>query len=109
MAEEEKQIELPVEPIEVEESTVGEPGIKKRTNIGVIWFSIITGIACLIIVYYLFKKEKFNNSNRGGSNSGGGLNNRSKLPILNSRTISSNSGYGGTFNGTGRIYSTKTL
>src|SRR5210317_1081347 len=109
MAEEEKQIELPVEPVDDEKLVVGEPSIKKGTNVGVIWLSIITGIACLIIVYYLFKKEKFNNSNRGGSNSGGGLNNRSKLPILNSRTISSNSGYGGTFNGTGRIYSTKTL
>jgi|SRR5210317_26712 len=98
MAEEENQIELPVEPIDDEKLVVGEAGIKKGTNMGVIWLSIITGIACLIIVYYLFKKEKFNNSNRGV------FNNRSKLPILNSRTISSNSGYGGVFNRTGRTY-----
>jgi hypothetical protein len=103
MAEEEKQIELPVEPVDDEKLVVGEPSIKKGTNVGVIWLSIITGIACLIIVYYLFKKEKFNN-NRGGSNNGGGFNNRSKLPMLNSRTISSNSGYGGTFNGTNSSY-----
>src|SRR6056300_1775612 len=104
MAEEEKQIELPVEPIYT------EPTTKKGTNTGVIWLSIITGIACLVIIYYVFKKDKFNNNrggsnkgggfnNGGGSNSGGGFNNRSKSPMLNSRTISSNSGYGGTFNG----------
>jgi len=103
MAEEEKQIELPVEPIYT------EPTTKKGTNTGVIWLSIITGIACLVIIYYVFKKDKFNN-NRGGSNKGGGFNNgggsnnESKLPLLNSRTISSNSEYGGTFNGSNSSY-----
>ena len=98
MAEEEKEIELPVEPVNDENLVGGEPGVKKGTNVGVIWLSIITGIACLVIIYYVFiKKDKYNN--RGNFNTS----------TLNSRTISSNSGYGGNFNGTGSSYSTKTF
>ena len=90
MADEEKEpvveepvIELPDEPVEV-----GEPGVG-RSNKGYIYFSIITAIACLIVIFYVFfKKDKVNT---GRYNSG---------PLLNSRTMSSNSGYGGAFNGT---------
>ena len=90
MADEEKEpvveepvIELPEEPV-----VAGEPGVG-RSNKGVIYFSIITAIACLIVIFYIFfKKDKVNT---GRYNSG---------PLLNSRTMSSNSGYGGAFNGT---------
>ena len=90
MADEEKEpvveepvIELPEEPV-----VVGEPGVG-RSNKGVLYFSIITAIACLIVIFYIFfKKDKVNT---GRYNSG---------PLLNSRTMSSNSGYGGAFNGT---------
>lgn len=90
MADEEKEpvveepvIELPDEPV-----VVGEPGVSRSSN-GVIYFSIITAIACLIVIFYVFfKKDKVNT---GRYNSG---------PLLNSRTMSSNSGYGGAFNGT---------
>ena len=82
MAEEEKTIELPVEPV-----VVGTPGTKRSNNTGVILLSVFTGITCLIIIYYVFiKKDKMN----AGRNFNG--------PILNSRTISSNGGYGGNFN-----------
>ena len=90
MADEEKEpvveepvIELPEEPV-----VVGEPGVK-RSNTGVVYFGIITGIACLIIIFYVFlKKDKVNTGRYNGG------------PMLNSRTLSSNSGYGGAFNGT---------
>ena len=82
---EEPPIELPDEPVVVGVS--GESG--ERSNKGVIYFGIITAIACLIIIFYVFfKKDKVNT---GRYNSG---------PLLNSRTLSSNSGYGGAFNGT---------
>lgn len=80
MAEEEKTIELPVEPV------VAKPP-PKRSNTGVIILSVFTGITCLIIIYYVFiKKDKMN----AARNFNG--------PVLNSRTISSNGGYGGNFN-----------
>ncbi len=62
----------------------------RRTNKAVIGLTIGLVILCAIIVYVVFFDKK-----KGVRNN---YNNRSKLPILNSRTISDNSGYGGSFN-----------
>jgi hypothetical protein len=47
-------------------------------------------ILCAVIVYVVFFDKK-----KGARNN---YNNQTRLPILNSRTISNNSGYGGSFN-----------
>jgi len=62
----------------------------RRTNKAVIGLAIGLVILCAIIIYVVFFDKK-----KGARNN---YNNRSKLPILNSRTISDNSGYGGSFN-----------
>ena len=71
----------------------------RRTNKAVIGLAIGLVILCAIIIYVVFfdkKKGARNNYN---------YNNRSKLPILNSRTISDNGGYGGRFsNNTARNF-----
>ena len=78
------------EPVVVPDVAVVEA--PRRTNKAVIGLSIGLVILCAIIVYFVFfdkKKGARNNYN---------YNNRSKVPMLNSRTISDNSGYGGSFN-----------
>ena len=62
----------------------------RRTNKAVIGLTIGLVILCAVIVFVVFFDKK-----KGARNN---YNNRSKLPILNSRTISDNSGYGGSFN-----------
>ena len=93
MADEEKE---PVveEPVVVPDVAAVEP---RRSNKAVIGLSIGLVILCAIIIYFVFfdkKKGVRNNYN----------NNRSKLPMLNSRTISNNSGYGGSFNNSARNF-----
>ena len=87
MADEEKEpvVEEPVK-------TVGVMKVEapRRTNKAVIGLTIGLVILCAVIVYVVFFDKK-----KGARNN---YNNRSKLPMLNSRTISDNSGYGGSFN-----------
>ena len=87
MADEEKEpvVEEPVTNVGV--AKVEEP---RRTNKAVIGLTIGLVILCAVIVYVVFFDKK-----KGARNN---YNNRSRLPILNSRTISDNSGYGGSFN-----------
>tara|TARA_B100000085_G_scaffold246173_1_gene239780 strand:- start:369 stop:659 length:291 start_codon:yes stop_codon:yes gene_type:complete len=87
MADEEKE---PVveEPVVVPE--VAKVEAPRRTNKAVIGLTIGLVILCAVIVYVVFFDKK-----KGARNN---YNNRSKLPMLNSRTISDNSGYGGSFN-----------
>ena len=86
MADEENE---PVEePVVV--PSVAKVEAPRRTNKAVIGLTIGLVILCAIIVFVVFFDKK-----KGARNN---YNNRSKLPILNSRTISNNSGYGGSFN-----------
>ena len=76
------------EPVVVPDvAVVEEP---RRTNKAVIGLSIGLVILCAIIVYFVFFDKK-----KGVRNN---YNNRSTIPMLNSRTISDNGGYGGSFN-----------
>ena len=87
MADEEKEpvVEEPVTNVGV--AKVEEP---RRTNKAVIGLTIGLVILCAVIVYVVFFDKK-----KGARNN---YNNRSTIPMLNSRTISDNSGYGGSFN-----------
>jgi capsular polysaccharide biosynthesis protein len=87
MADEEQEpvVEEPVKVV-----GVAKAESPRRTNKAVIGLAIGLVILCAIIVYVVFFDKK-----KGVRNN---YNNRSKLPILNSRTISNNSGYGGSFN-----------
>ena len=86
MADEEQEpVEEPVVVPSV--AKVEEP---RRSNKAVIGLTIGLVILCAIIVFVVFFDKK-----KGARNN---YNNTSKLPILNSRTISDNSGYGGSFN-----------
>lgn len=93
MADEEKEpvVEEPVTNVGV--AKVEEP---RRTNKAVIGLTIGLVILCAVIVYVVFFDKK-----KGARNN---YNNRSKLPLLNSRTISNNSGYGGSFNNSARNF-----
>ena len=87
MADEEK------EPVEEPVKTVGVAKVEspRRTNKAVIGLTIGLVILCAVIVYVVFfDKKKGVNNNRSF--------NQTRLPTLNSRTISDNSGYGGSFN-----------
>ena len=75
------------EPVVVPDVAVVEP---RRTNKAVIGLTIGLVILCAVIVYFVFFDKK-----KGARNN---YNNRSRLPMLNSRTISDNSCYGGSFN-----------
>jgi len=87
MADEEKE---PVveEPVVV--PSVAKVEAPRRTNKAVIGLTIGLVILCAVIVFVVFFDKK-----KGARNN---YNNRSKIPMLNSRTISDNSGYGGSFN-----------
>jgi len=86
MADEEQEpVEEPVVVPSV--AKVEEP---RRTNKAVIGLTIGLVILCAVIVFVVFFDKK-----KGVRNN---YNNTSKLPILNSRTISDNGGYGGSFN-----------
>lgn len=86
MADEEKE---PVEePVVV--PSVAKVEAPRRTNKAVIGLTIGLVILCAVIVYVVFFDKK-----KGARNN---YNNRSTIPMLNSRTISDNSGYGGSFN-----------
>ena len=86
MADEEKE---PVEePVVV--PSVAKVEAPRRTNKAVIGLTIGLVILCAVIVYDVFFDKK-----KGARNN---YNNRSTIPMLNSRTISDNSGYGGSFN-----------
>ena len=87
MADEDKEpvVEEPVKVVGV--AKFEEP---RRSNKAVIGLAIGLVILCAIIVFVVFFDKK-----KGARNN---YNNTSKLPILNSRTISDNSGYGGSFN-----------
>ena len=87
MADEEQE---PVveEPVKVVGKMSVEP---RRTNKAVIGLAVGLVILCAIIVFVVFFDKK-----RGARNNRSF--NQTKLPILNSRTISDNSGYGGSFN-----------
>ena len=86
MADEEKE---PVEePVVV--PSVAKVEAPRRTNKAVIGLTIGLVILCAVIVYVVFFDKK-----KGVRNN---YNNRSTIPMLNSRTISNNSGYGGSFN-----------
>ena len=94
MADEEQE---PVveEPVVVPSVAVVES--PRRTNKAVIGLTIGLVILCAVIVYVVFFDKK-----KGARNN---YNNRSKLPMLNSRTISNNGGYGGSFsNNTARNF-----
>ncbi len=87
MADEEK------EPVEEPVKTVGVAKVEspRRTNKAVIGLAIGLVILCAVIVYVVFfDKKKGVNNNRSF--------NQTRLPTLNSRTISDNGGYGGSFN-----------
>ena len=86
MADEEK--ETVEEPVVV--PSVAKVEAPRRTNKAVIGLTIGLVILCAVIVYVVFFDKK-----KGARNN---YNNRSRLPMLNSRTISDNSGYGGSFN-----------
>ena len=62
----------------------------RRTNKAVIGLSIGLVILCAIIIYVVFFDKKKGVSNNRSFN-------QTKLPMLNSRTISDNGGYGGNF------------
>ena len=94
MADEEQEpvVEEPVVVPDV--AVVEEP---RRTNKAVIGLTIGLVILCVIIIYFVFFDKK-----NGVRNN---YNNRSKIPMLNSRTISDNGGYGGSFsNNTARNF-----
>ena len=94
MADEEKE---PVveEPVVV--PSVAKVEAPRRTNKAVIGLTIGLVILCVIIIYFVFFDKK-----NGVRNN---YNNRSKIPMLNSRTISDNGGYGGSFsNNTARNF-----
>ena len=63
----------------------------RRTNKAVIGLAIGLVILCAIIIYVVFFDKKKGVSNNRSFN-------QTRLPTLNSRTISDNSGYGGSFN-----------
>ena len=86
MADEEK--ETVEEPVVV--PSVAKVEAPRRTNKAVIGLTIGLVILCAIIIYVVFFDKK-----KGARNN---YNNRSRIPMLNSRTISDNSGYGGSFN-----------
>ena len=86
MADEEK--ETVEEPVVV--PSVAKVEAPRRTNKAVIGLTIGLVILCAIIIYVVFFDKK-----KGARNN---YNNRSTIPMLNSRTISDNSGYGGSFN-----------
>ena len=87
MADEEQE---PVEePVVV--PSVAKVESPRRTNKAVIGLGVGLVILCAIIVFVVFFDKK-----RGARNNRSF--NQTKLPILNSRTISDNSGYGGNFN-----------
>lgn len=93
MAEEEKTIELPVEPVVVDTPSVAPP---KRSKHGM-WAGIGVGIGIIVLILgivYVVNRDKGVVTRNSRS-----FNNTSRLPLLNSRTISSNSGYGSNFNG----------
>tara|TARA_B100001996_G_scaffold61203_1_gene43807 strand:- start:1615 stop:1902 length:288 start_codon:yes stop_codon:yes gene_type:complete len=86
MADEEQE---PVEePVVV--PSVAKVESPRRTNKAVIGLGVGLVILCAIIVFVVFFDKK-----RGARNN---YNSQTRLPILNSRTISDNSGYGGNFN-----------
>jgi len=87
MADEEREPAVE-EPIVV--PSVGKAEAPSRTNKAVIGLTIGLVILCAVIVFVVFFDKK-----KGARNN---YNNRSKIPMLNSRTISDNSGYGGSFN-----------
>ena len=93
MADEEKE---PVEePVVV--PSVAKVEAPRRTNKAVIGLTIGLVILCAVIVYVVFFDKK-----KGARNN---YNNQTRLPILNSRTISDNGGYGGSFsNNTARNF-----
>ena len=87
MADEEREPAVE-EPIVVPSvAKVEEP---RRSNKAVIGLTIGLVILCAVIVFVVFFDKK-----KGARNN---YNNTSKIPMLNSRTISDNSGYGGSFN-----------
>ena len=94
MADEEREPDVE-EPVVVPSvAKIEEP---RRTNKAVIGLTIGLVILCAVIVYVVFFDKK-----KGARNN---YNNRSKLPMLNSRTISNNGGYGGSFsNNTARNF-----
>ena len=93
MADEEKEPDVE-EPVVVPDVAAVEP---RRTNKAVIGLTIGLVILCVIIIYFVFFDKK-----NGVRNN---YNNRSKIPMLNSRTISDNGGYGGSFsNNTARNF-----
>jgi CDP-diglyceride synthetase len=90
MAEEEKTIELPVEPVVVKPSP-------KRSNAGVIVGIIFAVLLFSVGFYYFFIRERnfiprrnYNSTPKAPAPA---------APVLTSRTISLNSGYGSNFNG----------
>jgi hypothetical protein len=85
MAEEEKTIELPVEPVVVKPPP-------KRSNAGVIVGIIFAVLLFSVGFYYFFIRERNFGPRRN-------YNSTPKVPVLNSRTMSMNSGYGSNFNG----------
>ena len=86
MADEEREPDVE-EPVVVPSvAKIEEP---RRTNKAVIGLTIGLVILCAVIIYFVFFDKK-----KGVRNN---YNNRSRLPILNSRTISNNGGYGGSF------------
>jgi hypothetical protein len=93
MAEEEKTIELPDDPVEVDTPSVPPP---KKSKHGM-WAGIGVGIGIIVLILaivFVANRDK-GVVTRNSRN----FNNTSRLPILNARTISSNTGYGGNFNG----------
>jgi phosphoglycerate-specific signal transduction histidine kinase len=109
MAEEEKEIELPVEPIEVStDQAITATDSGKTSNMGVIVLSVAVVLLCMVIIYYVFIDKKMgnsstrmNNNSMKMGNSSTRMNNNSMMPILNrapqalnSINMSSNGGYG---------------
>ena len=92
MAEEEKTIELPVEPV-----VVDTPGVKRSGNAAKIVAIIFAVLLFLVGFYYFFIRER-NFSPRRNYNSTPKAP-APAAPVLTSRTISLNSGYGSNFNG----------
>ena len=96
MADEEKEPDVE-EPAVVPDVAAVEP---RRTNKAVIGLSIGLVILCAIIIYFVFFDKKKGARNNYNYNS----NSRSTIPMLNSRTISDNGGYGGSFNNSARNF-----
>ena len=95
MADEDKE---PVEEPPVVVPSVAKVEEPRRTNKAVIGLAIGMVILCAIIIYVVFFDKKKGVSNNRSFN-------QTKLPILNSRTISDNGGYGGSFsNNTARNF-----